>query len=73
MRSEPTGQKGVDKDFVDRAIAAERTLTDEKFKSRDNAIKLLADGVSGQRAIYVAIGLSVLSAVLALVLKFLVK
>lgn len=66
-------EEPVSKDFVDRAIAAERTLTDEKFKSRDNAIKLLADGVSGQRAIYVAIGLSVLSAVLALVLKFLVK
>jgi hypothetical protein len=66
-------EEPASKDFVDRSIAAERTLTDEKFKSRDNAIKLLADGVSGQRAIYVAIGLSVLSAVLALVLKFLVK
>jgi hypothetical protein len=63
----------VTKDFVDRAIAAERELTEEKFRSRDNAIKLLADGVKGQKAIYVAIGLGVLSFMLSLVLKFLVK
>lgn len=32
----------VTKDFVDRAIAAERRLTDEMFKQRDKAIELLA-------------------------------
>jgi hypothetical protein len=34
--------EAITKDFVDRAIAAERQLTDEKFKSRDKAIELLA-------------------------------
>jgi hypothetical protein len=63
----------VTKDFVDRAIQAERLLTDEKFRSRDNAIKLLADGVSGQKAVYLAIGIAVLSFLLTLALKFFVK
>jgi hypothetical protein len=63
----------VSKDFVDRAIQAERLLTDEKFRSRDNAIKLLADGVSGQKAVYLAIGIAVLSFLLTLALKFFVK
>ena len=34
--------ESVTKDFVDRAIAAERRLTDEMFKQRDKAIELLA-------------------------------
>jgi hypothetical protein len=66
-------EEQVTKDFVDRAIRAERELTDQKFKSRDEAIRLLADGVKGQKAIYVAIGLALLSFMLSLVLKFLVK
>lgn len=33
------------KDFVDRAIAAERVLTNEMFKQRDKAIELLASKV----------------------------
>ena len=31
-----------DKDFMDRAMAAERRLTDEMFRQRDRAIELLA-------------------------------
>ena len=31
-----------DKDFIDRALIAERRLTDEMFKQRDKAIELLA-------------------------------
>jgi hypothetical protein len=63
----------IDKDFVDRAIQSERLLTDEKFRSRDNAIKLLADGVSGQKTTHLAIGISILTFLLTLALKFLVK
>jgi hypothetical protein len=74
----------VSKDFVDRAIRAEHDLTaeklsgaekleDQKFKSRDDAIKLLAEGVKSQKAVYLAIGIASLSVVLNLILKFLVK
>jgi hypothetical protein len=63
----------VTKDFVDRAIQSERLLTDEKFRPRDNAIKLLADGVSGQKTTHLAIGISILTFLLTLALKFLVK
>lgn len=55
-----------DKDFVDRAIKCERELTDEKFRSRDLAISLLA----GNKAHYMAVALSIL---IPLILKFLVK
>jgi hypothetical protein len=48
-----------DKDILDRSIKAERELTDEKFRSRDQAIMLLA----GQRAVYLAIGLAILALV----------
>ena len=63
----------VDKDFVDRAIAAERRWITSEFKSRDDALKLLADGVRGQKAVYLAIGLAVLAILGELVLKFVVK
>jgi hypothetical protein len=66
-------EDSVSKDFVDRCILSERALTDEKFRSRDNAIKLLADGVSGQKATHIAIGISILSFLLTLALKFLVR
>jgi hypothetical protein len=33
------------KEFVDRAVAAERRLTDEMFRQRDKAIELIASKV----------------------------
>jgi hypothetical protein len=77
-------EEPASKEFVDRAVKAEHDLTveklagaekleDQKFKSRDEAIKLLADGVKNQKAVYLAVGLALLSVVLNLVLKFLVK
>ena len=63
----------VTKDFVDRAIESERELTDEKFRSRDNAIKLLADNVKGQKGVYLAIGLVFIGGLLNLVWNFLVN
>jgi hypothetical protein len=66
-------EEPASKEFVDRSIKAEREVTDEKFRSRDNAIKLLAEGVSGQKATHLAIGISILSFLLTLALKFLVR
>jgi hypothetical protein len=66
-------EESASKDFVDRSILAERLLTDEKFRSRDDAIKLLAQGISGQKATHIAIGISILSFLLTLALKFLVR
>jgi hypothetical protein len=61
------------KDLVDRALTAERALTDEKFRSRDHALTLLAEGLKSQKAVYVAIGLSLLGIVMPFILKFVVK
>jgi hypothetical protein len=60
----------VSKDFVDRAVAAERAVTDKQFEARDKAIDLLAAGVNNQKAVYVAIGIAVLSFLLSAVLGF---
>jgi hypothetical protein len=54
------------KDYVDRALKHERELTDEKFRSRDMAITLLAT----DKRSYVAIALSIL---VPLILRFLVR
>jgi hypothetical protein len=49
------------KDFVDRAVAAERSLTDEKFKSRDLAIELLRTEKKDTSTTYIAIVAALLS------------
>lgn len=56
----------ITKDFVDREILHERELTDEKFKSRDKAIELLASKVPTFLSI-----VGVLLAALALALPYL--
>jgi hypothetical protein len=70
----------VSKDFVDRAIKAERAVTDKQFEARDKAIGLLADNVSSQKAVHIAIGIALLSFLLSaalgvalVTLKFLVR
>lgn len=67
MSDSPTS---VDKDFVDRAIAAERAVTDKQFEARDKAIDLLAVNVNNQKASHLAIGIAVLSFLLSAVLAF---
>jgi hypothetical protein len=45
-----------EKEILKDALNHERELTDEKFRSRDQAITLLA----GQRAVYLALGIAIL-------------
>jgi len=60
------------KDFVDRAILAERRVTDKQFESRDLALKVLADGASNQKSVHLAIGIAVLSVILSPIVSFLI-
>jgi len=57
----------VTKDFVDRAIRGERDLTDEKFKSRDLAIKTLAEGKQDRTGTVISV-IAVLVALASMVL-----
>lgn len=41
-------------------LAAAEELTNTKIAARDGAIKLLADNVKGQKAVYAAVGISIL-------------
>jgi hypothetical protein len=63
----------VTKDFVDRAIQAERRVTDKQFESRDTALALLAAGVNNQRGVHLAIGLAIFSMLLPIILRFFTK
>jgi hypothetical protein len=60
------------KDFIDRVINAERLLTDEKFRSRDEAVRLLVASSKDDQAKYIAIAGVILGAisVIITVLKF---
>ena len=57
------------KDFIDRVIRAERLLTDEKFRSRDEAVRLLVASSKDDQAKYIAIA-GVVIAVAGVVLNF---
>ena len=58
-------EESASKEFVRDAIKAEHDLTDEKFKSRDKAIELLAS----KAPIFIALA-SMLLAALAIAMPF---
>ena len=53
----------ITEDRMNRAFIAERLLTDEKFRSRDEAVRLLVASSKDDQAKYMAIAALLLAAV----------